>query len=438
MRRVAVITLGCKVNQYESASFQDSAIAAGYEVSRPGEEADCVVINTCSVTARAGVQSRQTIRQAIRRNPAASLIITGCHAQAAPEEIAAMPELAGRRVCLIGNGEKEKIAGLFAAQNWPEEHLLGDMTQVKEIARLPTRRFAERSRACLRVQDGCDSRCSYCIVPLTRGQSRSLPLDEVLAQAGVFAQSGYKEIIITGIHVGLYGRDLPKKYRIINLLEELSRKFQEIRFRLSSIEPTEISDELLALFRERKNLMPHLHIPLQSGDDEILARMGRHYRAADFAAVIGQCRAALPAAAIGCDVLVGFPGETVQLFENTKKLIETIAPDYLHVFPYSPRPGTMAASLPDHVHGREKERRAAILRALSDELRLAFYRRHLGEVREILVQNDHDASGMQTALTDNYIPVITRSPMAAGAVLLARLTELKGDRVSAEVCADEN
>jgi threonylcarbamoyladenosine tRNA methylthiotransferase MtaB len=275
-------------------------------------------------------------------------------------------------------------------------------------------------------------------VPLTRGPSRSLPLDEVLAQAGAFAQSGYKEIIITGIHVGLYGRDFQEKYRVIDLLEELSRKFQEIRFRLSSIEPTEISDELLALFRERKNLMPHLHIPLQSGDDEILARMGRHYGAADFAAVISQCRAALPAAAIGCDVLAGFPGETVQLFENTKKFIETIAPAYLHVFPYSPRPGTIAAGLPDHVHGREKERRVAILRTLSDELRLAFYRRHLGEIREILVQGDQDASGTQTALTDNYIPVVTRSRAASGAILSARLTALEGDRVSAEVCADED
>jgi len=437
MRRVDIVTLGCKVNQYESASFQDSAIAAGYEPSRPHEEADCVVINTCSVTARAGVQSRQAIRQAIRRNPAASLIITGCHAQAAPEEIAAMPELAGRRVCLVGNGEKEKIAGLFTAANWPER-LRTDIRQCAEIARLPTRRFAERSRAFLRVQDGCDSRCSYCIVPFTRGQSRSLPPAEVLAQAEIFVQSGYNEIVITGIHVGYYGRDFQNKYRIINLLEELSRKFPATRFRLSSIEPTEISDELLALFRERKNLMPHLHIPLQSGDDEILARMGRHYHAADFAAVIGRCRAALPAAAIGCDVLVGFPGESDRLFENTKKFIAEIAPAYLHVFPYSPRPGTIAASLPAQVHGREKERRAASLRSLSEELRLAFYRRHLGEIREILVQSDEDASGARTALTDNYIPVVTRSRAAAGAALPARLTALQGDRVLAEVCADED
>jgi threonylcarbamoyladenosine tRNA methylthiotransferase MtaB len=437
VRRVAVVTLGCKVNQYESASFQDSAVAAGYEAGQSGEEADCVIINTCSVTARAGVQSRQAIRQAIRKNPAASLIITGCHAQAAPEEIATMPELAGRRVCLIGNGEKEKIAGLFAAENWPDR-LLTDITQTTEIAHLPTRRFAERSRACLRVQDGCDSRCSYCIVPFTRGQSRSLPPAEVLAQAETFVQSGYKEIVITGIHVGFYGRDFQNKYRIINLLEELSRKFPATRFRLSSIEPTEISDELLALFRERKNLMPHLHIPLQSGDDEILARMGRHYRAADFAAVIGRCRAALPAAAIGCDVLAGFPGESEQLFENTRKFIKIIDPAYLHVFPYSPRPGTIAAGFPDHVHGREKERRAAILRTLSDELHLAFYRRHLGEIREILVQNDHNASGMQTALTDNYIPVVTHSRAAAGSVLQARLAAIEGGRVLAEVCADED
>ena len=435
MPRFAVITLGCKVNQYESASFQDSAIAAGYAITSPGKEADCLVINTCSVTARAGVQSRQVIRQAVRQHPAARLIITGCHVQAALTEIAAMPELAERmtehRVCLVGNGEKEKIAGLLATANWPED-LLSDMAETTEIARLPARRFAERSRACLRVQDGCESFCSYCIVPLTRGKSRSLPLDEALAQAAVFAASGYREMVITGIHVGHYGDDLPGEYRIFNLLDELSKKFPQIRFRLSSIEPTEISDDLLALFRDRPNLMPHLHIPLQSGDDSILAHMGRHYRADDFSAVITRCKKALPQAAIGCDLLTGFPGETEQLFENTYQFIKIIAPSYLHVFPYSPRPGTIAASLPGHVHGREKQRRAAALRALGNELRLAFYRRHLGERREILLENDSDISGWRTGLTDNYISVLTRSPLPAGSVIRARLTAVHGHQVTAE------
>jgi threonylcarbamoyladenosine tRNA methylthiotransferase MtaB len=436
MPRFTVITLGCKVNQYESASFQDSAVTAGYGLAAPGEEADCLVINTCSVTARAGVQSRQVIRQAARHHPQARLIITGCHAQAASAEIAAMPELAGRTVCLIGNGEKEKIAGLLATANWPE-NMPGDIARASQIARLPIRRFADRSRAYLRVQDGCESFCSYCIVPLTRGKSRSLPMPEVLAQAAVFADAGYREIVITGIHVGYYGRDLPENYRIFNLLDGLSINFPAIRFRLSSIEPTEISDDLLALFRNRPNLMPHLHIPLQSGDDTILAHMGRRYRAADFAAVIARCKKALPQAAIGCDLLVGFPGESEQLFENTKKFIESIVPAYLHVFPYSPRPGTAASKVPGHVHGREKQRRAAELRALSDTLRLTFYRRHLGETREILLENERGEPGLRHGLTDNYISVVTRSPLPAGSVVSARLTSISDHQVTAEVNHEE-
>jgi len=432
MSRFAIITLGCKVNQYESASFQDSAIATGYGLAAPGEEADCLVINTCSVTARAGVQSRQVIRQAARNHPQARLIITGCHVQAAGAEIAAMPELAGRQVCLVGNGEKGKIARLLATADWPE-NILSDMAQASEIARLPIRRFAERSRAYLRVQDGCESFCSYCIVPFVRGKSRSLPLPEVLAQAAVFADAGYREIVITGIHVGYYGRDISEKYRIFNLLDKLSRNFPGIRFRLSSLEPTEITDQLLALFAARDNLMPHLHIPLQSGDDTILTRMGRRYRAADFATVIARCKKALPQAAIGCDVLVGFPGESEQLFENTKKFIEFIAPAYLHVFPYSPRPGTVAANLAGHVYGRDKRRRAAELRALSEGLRLAFYTRHIGETREILLENDNDEPGLRHGLTDNYISVVTRSPLPAGRIVRARLTAIRDHQVLAEV-----
>ena len=432
MPRFATITLGCKVNQYESASFQDSAIAAGHTMASLGEEADCLLINTCSVTARAGVQSRQVIRQAARQHPTARLIITGCHVQAAPTEIASMPELAGRLVCLVGNGEKEKIAELLTTANWPE-HLLGDISGATRIARLPTRRFAERSRACLRVQDGCESFCAYCIVPFTRGKSRSLPLDEALDQAAVFAASGYREMVITGIHVGHYGRDLPGEYRIFNLLDELSIKFPDIRFRLSSIEPTEIGDDLLDLFRERPNLMPHLHIPLQSGDDTTLARMGRRYRAGDFAAVIARCKKALPQAAIGCDLLTGFPGETDQLFENNYKFVEKIKPSYLHVFPYSPRPGTIAASLAGHVHGQEKRRRAAALRTLSDALRLDFYRNHLGERRQILLENEQDMSGLRTGLTDNYISVVMRSPLPAGSVVWARLIAIEDCQVTAEV-----
>lgn len=411
MKKIAITTLGCKVNQYESAAFQSGFEAAGCRLVRAKETADIVVINTCTVTARAGAQSRHAIRRLIRLHPGARIVITGCYAQMAAQELVRMVD---RPVCIIGNGNKDRLVAT-ALSDTPCDltMLMGPVSQKKEICRLPVRHFGDRTRACLRVQDGCNNFCSYCIVPYTRGRSRSLPMEEVLEQAAIFAAEGHREIVVTGIHVGLYGQDLDPDRDpgsggasdCAALMRQLCRAHPDIRFRLSSIEPKEISEELLALMAEAKNFLPHLHIPLQSGDDAILARMNRGYTRAQFKEIVTFCRAMVPDAAIGIDVLAGFPGETEQHFANTCALLEECDCTYLHAFPYSPRPGTLAATFDRQVPQVVRDQRVADLKQLDAEKKARFYRRYLGATRPVLVEHKRDPEGNLRGFTDNYIPV---------------------------------
>ena len=298
MKRIAIATLGCKVNQFESASFASAFTERGCEFVPFHGEADVYVINTCTVTSRAGQQSRQLIRRALQ-HPGARVVVTGCYAQMAPETVL---ELSEQPVVIIGNGNKHLLVDTALAERQSDlVMLMGQIRRKKEILDLPVRRFSDRTRAWLRVQDGCDNFCSYCIVPFTRGRSRSLPLAGVLRQAEVFAAEGYREMVVTGINVGKYGLDLAEGETIYSLLDRLCTGFPDIRLRLSSIEPTEVNDRLLAIATGRANFMPHFHIPLQSGDDQVLARMNRRYSRAEFAAVINRVHGALPEAAIGCD-----------------------------------------------------------------------------------------------------------------------------------------
>lgn len=403
MKKIAITTLGCKVNQYESAAFQSGFEAAGCRMVRPREQADIIVINTCTVTARAGAQSRHAIRQLMRRHPEARIVITGCYAQMAAQELVRM---VNKPVCIIGNGNKDCLV-TAALNDTPCDlaMLMGKISQKKEICRLPVRHFGDRTRACLRVQDGCNNFCSYCIVPYTRGRSRSLPLPEVLEQAAVFASEGHREIVVTGIHVGQYGKDLADHPDCVELMARLCRRHPDIRFRLSSIEPKEISRELLTLMAGQENFLPHLHIPLQSGDDTILGRMNRGYTSEEFKDIIALCRTMVPDAAIGIDVLVGFPGETDEHFRNTLALLTECDCTYLHVFPYSQRPGTLAATFDQQVPQAVREQRVARLRELDGEKKERFYARYKGTVRPVLVEHKREPGGNLRGFTDNYIPV---------------------------------
>ncbi|KJS01278.1 MAG: hypothetical protein VR65_09600 [Desulfobulbaceae bacterium BRH_c16a] len=411
MKKVLITTLGCKVNQYESASFRTGFEDAGLTVVSRGGNADIVVINTCAVTGSAGAQSRQALRRALRKNPQADIIITGCYAEIAAGELAEEKELQGRNYSIIGNSRKDRLVGqVLLDEATPGEDLLGTIATANEICRLPVRRFGDRSRAYLRIQDGCESFCTYCIVPFTRGPSRSLAADEVLDQALIYADQGYKEIILTGIHIGNYGKDLSDKPTLIDLLDKLSLATPEAAYRISSLEPLEIDESLLTLMQKRKNIQPHLHIPLQSGHDEILASMNRRYTTEQFRGIIELCRKRLPDAAIGIDILAGFPGETEEHFAESLAFLQSLDFNYLHVFPYSMRPGTAAAGFKNQVGQKMKDDRVAKLRILSEDKRKNFYSSQLGRSWPVIVEGRRDDQGMLQGFTANYVAVRFAGP----------------------------
>lgn len=430
-KTIAVTTLGCKVNQFESAAFLSELGRQDAELVPFSGPADVYIINTCAVTARAGAQSRQLIRRALRANPEARLIVTGCYAQIAAQEIL---EIADSPICIVGNDAKHRLVEVALADRHCDlEMHLGNIGGQKEIAPLTASSFGERTRAYLKVQDGCNSFCSYCIVPYTRGRSRSLAPEKALAQAEIFAVQGYKEQVITGIHLGHYGHDLTPATNLHALLARLLAQNLPVRYRLSSLEPTEITSEILNLMAESPAIMPCLHIPLQSGDDRILKRMNRRYPAAAFAGVVEECVARLPDAAIGVDVLVGFPGEDEAAFRNTYRLLESLPVSSLHVFPYSKRPGTPAAAMADQVDKAEKEERVALLRDLDHKKRNEFYRRHLGSVRQILVEGRKQGRLLK-GYSENYIPVSFAGDSAlVNQLVTVLLEELADDGVRGRV-----
>ena len=430
-KKIAITTLGCKVNQYESASFVSGFQGKDVEMVPFSHKADVYIVNTCAVTARAAAQSRQMVRRALRTNPDARLIVTGCYAQIAPLEIL---DSSGLSTCIVGNGNKHRLVDIAMSEEHCDlEMHMGDIGEKKEICPLPVLRFPGRTRAFLRLQDGCNNFCSYCIVPYARGRSRSLPVDDVMAQLQDFVEEGYKEIVLTGIHVGMYGKDLSPQVSLLEIFARLLEKAPTIRFRLSSLEPGEISEELLRLISRYDNFMPHLHIPLQSGDPGILQKMNRRYPPSHFVETIAKIADYIPDAAIGVDTLVGFPGEDEKAFGNTFRLLKDLPVTYLHVFPYSKRPGTVAAGMTNHISGRIKDDRVARLRTLDVEKRMSFYKRHIGEVRPVLAESRKNNLKLMRGFTDNYIPVYFQAPDSmVNQVLDVRIIRMSHDKVLGE------
>ena len=440
MKRALIITLGCKVNQYESAAFHTGLVEAGYSVTRSATALDLVIINTCAVTAKAGSQSRQAVRKALRDNPAARIVITGCYAELAAKELAGLNELHDRDFLIVGNSKKDLLVAAATAPVPVEPNiLLGSIMEPGEICRLPVRHFGDRTRAYLRVQDGCESFCTYCIVPFTRGPSRSLPVDEVLTQASNFAEAGFKEIVLTGIHLGNYGRDLGNGSDLFSLLDALSLANPQVRLRISSLEPTEIDARLLNLIANRANIMNHLHIPLQSGCDEILAKMNRGYTTAEFRHIVELCRMTLVDCAIGIDILAGFPGETRDHHASSREFLDALPCTYLHVFPYSRREGTIAADMADQVAKQEKDGRVRELRQLGESKRDAFYRSQLGRTLSVLVEGRRDRQGFLHGFSENYVPVrFAGEDTLKNTVVAVTLQTVDGPMVTGEVNRDEN
>ncbi|OQX16668.1 MAG: tRNA (N(6)-L-threonylcarbamoyladenosine(37)-C(2))-methylthiotransferase MtaB [Desulfobulbaceae bacterium A2] len=415
---VALATLGCKVNQYESAAISGDFEAAGCRLTPFSGAADIYVINTCAVTGRAEQESRRLIRRALRMNPQARVLVTGCYAQADPAAVRGVDP----RIELLGNASKHLLAGLALAEG--PGNLSGEPGEIRRQAApcpLVVHRFPGRTRGLLKVQDGCDNFCAYCIVPYVRGRSRSVPLAQVLRQAELLAAAGYRELVVTGINVGKYGRDLPGHPDVSGLLRRLCRDFPSLRLRLSSIEPPEVSDDLLAMAAGHANFMPHFHLPLQSGDEGVLRAMRRRYGGGVFAAVVRRCRQALPDAALGADVLVGFPGEDQEAFARTHDLLASLPLSSLHVFPYSARPGTLAAAMTDQVPLPVREERAAVLRALDIRLRRDFIGSQLGRIRPVLLESRAAGPGLLRGHSDNYLAVT----LAAPARLLGQVVDVR-------------
>jgi threonylcarbamoyladenosine tRNA methylthiotransferase MtaB len=426
-RTVAFATLGCKTNQFESAAMEERLQAAGYRVVPFEEGADLVIVNTCTVTAATDAQSRNLIRRARRLNDASRVVVTGCYAQIDPQALLAIPGVS----LVLGNEEKRDLLDLLEKGDTSPTIQVADIRRVEEATALPLTSFAERSRAFVQIQNGCDAFCSYCIIPYARGRSRSVRPAEVVDQVRELVVAGYPEIVLTGIHIGGYGVDLAPPLTLVDLVRRLTAETGVQRLRLGSIEPTEISDSLIETVASSPELCPHFHIPLQAGDDQVLERMNRHYTTAFFADLVRRIRARLPEAAIGLDVITGFPGESEEEFANTCRLIEALPVTHLHVFPFSRRPGTPAATMPGQLPGDVVKARASVLRSLGEAKLRAFAAGFVGRTLEVVVEAGR-FKGLCRGVSRNYLAVrFPAEEELAGRVVTVRITgadaaELKG------------
>ncbi len=405
-KKVAICTLGCKVNQYESASLAGLFRERGYRIVDFADKADVYIINTCTVTHLGDRKSRQLIRRSVRANPGAVIAVTGCYAQTSPGEIL---KISGVDL-VIGTRDRSKLVDLVESAvkgqdpvNAVSEYRAGD--EFEEIPSVPVQ---GRARAFLKIQEGCNNFCTYCIVPYARGPLRSRRPEKVIETARKMVASGFKEIVLTGIHTGAYGRDLNNGLNLAGLLRSLVDDIPSLlRLRLSSIEPNDITPELIETLAGSKTFCRHLHVPLQSGDDRILARMERRYSAWEYTRLAEVLRENIPGLGLTTDVMVGFPGENEENFENTRRLIEKISFSGLHVFKFSPRRGTPAAQFEEKVDPRVKEERSRKLIQMGDRLAARFASAHIGRELDILVEQPFSGDNkMYEGLTDNYIKVV--------------------------------
>jgi threonylcarbamoyladenosine tRNA methylthiotransferase MtaB len=407
----ALITFGCRLNAYESEVMRAIARDAGLS--------DTIIVNTCAVTQEAERQARKAIRKARRERPTARIIVTGCAAQIDPDKFAAMVEVDQ----ILGNEEKLKPAS-FMATDGPRVRV-NDIMSIGETAGHLIEGFEGRARAFVQVQQGCDHRCTFCIIPFGRGNSRSVPAGEVVAQTRKLVRRGYREVVLSGVDITAYGADLPGQPTLGQMARRLLAAVPELpRLRLSSLDPAEVDDDLLELIATEQRLMPHLHLSLQSGDDMILKRMKRRHSRAQAIAFCRTVRALRPGIVFGADLIAGFPTETEAMFENTHELIAALGLSYLHVFPFSPRPGTPAAAMPQ-VPPHIRKRRAQRLRASGAEALDRFLMSRIGATADILVESPG------TGRSEHYAPVSLSSAIAPGSIVRAMITGARDGRLIA-------
>lgn len=435
MARFTITTLGCKVNQCESDAIARVLEKGAFIPIKKGEkgQADYVIINTCTVTHKASMQSRQAIRQARRNHPQARIIVTGCYAQTESDEIAKIEGVDA----IVGHGDKQAIPVLIQESMAGTRDLSGlpdrprPVAKAKKFSALDTTAFGTRSRPFLKIQDGCNAFCSYCIVPHARGRSRSMVIEDVMGHLSRLGSAGFGEVVLTGIHIGAYGQDLSPATDLHALLTEIVVHKPVARVRISSIEPKELSTAIIDLTVASTGICDHFHIPLQSGDDDILKRMGRPYDSDLFRDVVQKSHARIPHAALGADVLIGFPGESDAAFENTYALVESLPLTYLHVFPFSPRKGTPAFDFTDRVADGVVKERCRRMRLLGQEKRLAFYARALGTRMQVLVEHRRDRKSHHLkGISGNYVPVLVAGPDELGGQLVdVEIEAVDGERV---------
>ena len=407
MSSVAFHTLGCKVNHYETEAIWQLFKDNGYERTDFEKKSDVYVINTCTVTNTGDKKSRQVIRRAIRQNPDAVICVTGCYAQTSPAEIMAIPGVD----IVVGTQERTKMLGYIEQYKMERKPInaVGNIMKNRVYEELDVPSFTDRTRASLKIQEGCNNFCTFCIIPWARGLMRSRDPQEVVRQAQQLVDAGYLEIVLTGIHTGGYGEDL-KDYNLAQLLRDIEMNVKGLkRLRISSIEASQLSDEVIDVLKESKIVVRHLHIPIQSGSDTVLKRMRRKYTMEFFANRLDRLRDALPDLAITSDVIVGFPGETEEEFMETYNFIRDQRFSELHVFPYSKRTGTPAARMEDQVDEEIKNERVHRLITLNNQLAVDYASRFEDEVLEIIpeeVVNNESGESFVEGYTDNYLKVI--------------------------------
>ena len=428
-KSVAFLTLGCKVNQIETQSMSELFRRAGYEIKEFGEDADIYVINTCSVTAVGEKKSRQQIRRAHRMNPGAVIAVTGCYAQLAPEDIAAIEGVG----LVVGTKDRQNIVTMAeeAAASYARERKatskVGNIRETHEFEELIVDDDIkgdiaphQRTRAFIKIQEGCENFCTYCIIPYTRGPLRSRHLDSIRSEAKRLAEEGYREIVLTGIHLGAYGRDFKDGTTLADAVETILQEKSFARVRLSSLESVEVDERLLTMMKNEPRFAPHLHLPLQAGSDEILRRMNRHYNTAEFIDLTERLRKEVPSLALTTDIIVGFPGETEELFAETLKNAELIGFSKIHVFPYSVRPGTPAATMPNQVPEPVKKERVHRLEAVGERTAAKFRQSSVGCVKEVLIETIDAEKNIAGGLTDTYIRVYCDADAVRGGQLVSR------------------
>ncbi|MGO3167787.1 tRNA (N(6)-L-threonylcarbamoyladenosine(37)-C(2))-methylthiotransferase MtaB [Senegalia sp. (in: firmicutes)] len=431
MESVSFYTLGCKVNQYETDAIAESFRNNGYNINNHNEKSDVYVINTCSVTNLGERKSRQFIRKSKKENPQAIICVIGCYAQISPEEVS---NIAGVDL-IIGTKEKNRIVELCekAKNENTKINIVENVMDINKFEELDANSIQENTRAYIKIQEGCNQFCSYCIIPYARGPIRSRDFENIIKEAKTLVDKGFKELVLTGIHVASYGKDLGE-ISLIDVIEEVHKIQGLKRIRLSSIEPMLITDEFMKRLSRLTKICPHFHLSLQSGSDTVLFRMNRKYNTKQYKERVEIIRAFMPDAAITTDIIVGFPGETKEEFEETYEFVKEIKFANVHVFKYSKREGTPAAEKKDQIHGTIKNDRSKKLIDLAEEQSKDFMKKFLNKEKDILIESTSRKEGYMEGYTDNYIRVaIKASKELENEIIDTKLIEIEDDKVLGEI-----